>query len=255
MKRSLCICRQGVIRVFLGLGLVLFAYSIAAAADDEAAFAAQRERLLREVDADVSRLEVNLGFRKLSSRVREALRTVPRQRFVPPEQRRHAYLNRPLPIGFGQTISQPLIVAVMTELLQIQPGDRVFELGTGSGYQAAILAALDAEVYSVEIVPQLGERAAAALLQNAARKVVTKVGDGYFGWEKKAPFDAIIVTAAGDHIPPPLIRQLKPGGRMVLPVGGRYFTQQLVLVTRDAAGDVSTRELLPVSFVPLTGSH
>ena len=255
MKRSPCTCRRGGIRVFLGLGLVLLAYCVAAAADDEAAFAAQRERLLREVDADVSRLAINLGFSKLSPQVRDALRAVPRHRFVPPEQRRNAYLNRPLPIGFGQTISQPLIVAVMSELLQIQPGDRVFELGTGSGYQAAVLAALDAEVYSVEIVPQLGERAAAALLQSAARKVVTKVGDGYFGWETKAPFDAIIVTAAGDHIPPPLIRQLKPGGRMVLPVGGRYFTQQLVLVTRDAAGTVSTRELLPVSFVPLTGSH
>jgi protein-L-isoaspartate(D-aspartate) O-methyltransferase len=183
------------------------------------------------------------------------LLSVPRHDYVPPELSERAYLNRPLPIGHGQTISQPLIVAVMTELLRIEPGDRVFELGTGSGYQAAVLSALDAEVYSVEIVPELGESARRSLDRTGHDAVSTRIGDGYLGWEEAAPFDAIIVTAAGDHVPPPLIRQLKPGGRMVLPVGGRYQTQQLVLVSRDEEGRVRTRELMPVSFVPLTGGH
>ena len=143
----------------------------------------------------------------------------------------------------------------MTELLQVQPGDRVFELGTGSGYQAAILDALGAEVYSVEIIAQLGERARQTLDQLGHARVKTRIGDGYFGWEGAAPFDAIVVTAASDHIPPPLLRQLKPGGRMVIPVGSRFVTQKLVLVTRAKDGAIRTREILPVSFVPLTGEH
>ena len=195
------------------------------------------------------------GIDSLSPAVRAALGAVPRDQFVPPDQRRFAYENRPLPIGYGQTISQPLIVALMTELLQVEDGDRVFELGTGSGYQAAVLDALGARVYSVEIVPELGKRARATLDQQGHSAVETRIGDGYFGWEEAAPFDAIIVTAASDHIPPPLIRQLKPGGRMLIPVGSRFVTQKLVLVTRDSGGMVRTRELLPVVFVPLTGSH
>jgi protein-L-isoaspartate(D-aspartate) O-methyltransferase len=143
----------------------------------------------------------------------------------------------------------------MTELLDLQPGERVFELGTGSGYQAAVLAELRAEVYSVEIIPELGAQARATLDRLGYAAVQTRVGDGYFGWEEAAPFDAIIVTAAGDHIPPPLIRQLKPGGRMVVPVGSRFMTQHLVLVERSADGTISTRELIPVRFVPLTGGH
>jgi protein-L-isoaspartate(D-aspartate) O-methyltransferase len=228
---------------------------------------AERAALWAEVDRQVEHLGKSLGFDRLSPAVRSALMAVPRHRFVPPGQSDRAYRNRPLPIGYGQTISQPLIVAVMTELLQIDPDDRVFELGTGSGYQAAVLSAMGAEVYSVEIVPALGEKARRTLDpmgdlmadQRGDRSghgpVHTRIGDGYLGWEKAAPFDAIIVTAAGDHVPPPLIRQLKPGGRMVLPVGSRYQTQQLVLVTRDEAGQVRTRELMPVSFVPLTGGH
>jgi protein-L-isoaspartate(D-aspartate) O-methyltransferase len=211
--------------------------------------------MLAAIDADLGYLGPGLGIEALSPAVRQALREVPRHAFVPADQHDRAYENRPLAIGFGQTISQPLIVAVMTELLQLQPGQRVFELGTGSGYQAAVLAAVGAEVYSVEIVPELGERARAALDANGFGAVQTRVGDGYFGWEEAAPFDAIVVTAAGDHIPPPLVRQLKPGGRMVLPVGSRYFTQQLVLVTRQEDGTVAARELMPVAFVPLTGGH
>ncbi len=216
---------------------------------------AEGEALWTQVDRQLMLYGDSLGFSQLSPALAAALRAVPRHAFVPAEQSDRAYLNRPLPIGHGQTISQPLIVAVMTELLGIQPGDKVFELGTGSGYQAAVLSALGAEVYSVEIVPPLGERARATLDRTGHATVQTRIGDGYLGWEEAAPFDAIIVTAAGDHIPPPLIRQLKPGGRMVLPVGSRYQTQQLVLVSRDADGTVRTRELMPVAFVPLTGDR
>ena len=222
---------------------------------DEAAPGPAREALWREVGAVVAGLGDDLGFTSLSPRVRAALESVPREAFVPPEQRPFAYANRPLPIGYGQTISQPLIVAIMTELLDVEPGDRVFELGTGSGYQAAVLDAIGARVFSVEIVPELARSAREALDATGHGDVQTRVGDGYFGWEAEAPFDAIIVTAAGDHIPPPLLRQLEPGGRMVIPVGSRYATQRLVLVTRDAAGSVRTRDITPVAFVPLTGQR
>lgn len=217
--------------------------------------AAERTAMVAAVVAEVAVLAPELGLRNLSPRVAAALRQVPRHAFVPAEQAAAAYQDRPLPIGFGQTISQPTIVAVMTQLLDVQPGDRVFELGTGSGYQAAILAAMGAEVFSVEIVPELGAGARRVFADLGYRKVHTRVGDGYFGWPEEGPFDAIVVTAAGDHIPPPLVRQLKPGGRMVLPVGTRYLTQHLVLVERAADGAVSTRELLPVRFVPLTGDR
>lgn len=233
------------------LGLTLL--SAAALSADEHQSAAIR--LWGDVEFQISRLRSELGFDRLSPAVRDALHQVPRHRFVPDDQQRYAYDNRPLPIGYGQTISQPLIVAMMTELLALRPGQRVFELGTGSGYQAAILDALGTEVYSVEIVPELGARARETLGRLGHSAVHTRIGDGYFGWTEAAPFDAIIVTAASDHIPPPLIQQLKPGGRMLIPVGSRYVTQKLVLVTRDGQGAVSTRELIPVTFVPLTGQR
>ncbi len=208
-----------------------------------------------EIERDLSYLGPVLGIDALSPPLRRALREVPRDLFVPPAERPYAFDNRPLPIGHGQTISQPLIVAVMTELLHIEAGDKVFELGTGSGYQAALLAALGAEVYSVEIVPALAEQARANLEAAGFGNVRTRDGDGYHGWPEAAPFDAIIVTAAGDHVPPPLLEQLKPGGRMVLPVGTRNFTQQLVLVARGQDGSYTSRELIGVAFVPLTGGH
>jgi protein-L-isoaspartate(D-aspartate) O-methyltransferase len=231
-------------------GLCLFGLvsSVSADAPDQA-----QQALWDEVTAMVDWLGDELGFRRLSPAVLAALHKVPRDRFVPAAQRDQAYVNRPLPIGHGQTISQPFIVAIMTELLQLEPGDKVFELGTGSGYQAAVLDALGAQVFSVEIIAELGERARKTLDAEGFDGVQSKVGDGYFGWEAHAPFDAIIVTAAGDHIPPPLLRQLKPGGRMVIPVGSRYATQRLVLVTRDTDGVIKTRDLTPVTFVPLTG--
>lgn len=234
------------------LVLLAMCFAGAGARSDESLVVAQK-RLWDEVAYQVLRLRAELGFDALSPSVQDALMQVPREQFVPEAERHNAFENRPLPIGYGQTISQPLIVAVMTELLHIKPGDRVFELGTGSGYQAAILDTLGAQVYSVEIVPELGQGARQLLDRLGHQGINTRIGDGYFGWEEAAPFDAIIVTAASDHIPPPLLKQLKPGGRMLIPVGTRYVTQKLVLVTRDADGKIKTRELLPVTFVPLTG--
>jgi protein-L-isoaspartate(D-aspartate) O-methyltransferase len=190
---------------------------------------------------------------EMSAAVAGAMRTVPRHEFVPSNVRRWAYENRPLPIGYGQTISQPYIVALMTELAQVSRGDRVLEIGAGSGYQAAILAAMGVEVYTIEIVPQLG-RVAAARLQRLNYSVNTRIGDGYSGWAEAAPFAAILVTAAASHVPPPLVQQLVPDGRMVIPVGPPFVVQQLVLVTKDAGNEIRTRQLLPVSFVPLTRS-
>jgi len=178
---------------------------------------------------------------------------VPRHLFVPDEQRSAAYGDRPLPIGYGQTISQPFIVALMTDLINVGLGDSVLEIGTGSGYQAAVLSPLAGKVYSIEIIPQLGERAAARLAELRYNNVEVKVGDGYYGWPARAPFDGIVVTAAASHIPPPLVEQLAKGGRMVVPVGGPFATQFLMLVEKRRDGSITTRQLLPVSFVPLRG--
>ncbi|OUL99279.1 protein-L-isoaspartate O-methyltransferase [Variovorax sp. JS1663] len=189
----------------------------------------------------------------LSPRVAAALEQVPRHAFVPPDQQPHAYQNRPLPIGHGQTISQPYIVALMTELAQAQPEHKVLEIGTGSGYQAAVMAQLVRAVYSIEIIEPLGHAARERLQALGYANVTVRLGDGYHGWEEHAPYDAILVTAAASHIPPPLVRQLKPGGRMVIPVGAAFMVQQLMLVEKNADGTVSTRQILPVVFVPLTG--
>lgn len=214
-----------------------------------------RNKLVILIDRDVRDTRLYLDKIALESRVMAAIATVPRHEFVPPESRHLAYLNRPLAIGFGQTISQPYIVAVMTDLLRTNPNDIVLEIGTGSGYQAAILAELVSRVYTIEIIEPLGQRAKKTLQQLGYRNVETKIGDGYYGWEEYAPFDAIVVTAVASHIPAPLIRQLKRGGRMILPVGTRFLTQQLVIVEKDAQGAISTRQILPVRFVPLTGGH
>lgn len=183
-------------------------------------------------------------------RVLAALGKVPRHEFVPADSRALAYVDSPLPIGHGQTISQPFIVAFMTEAARIEPGDRVLEIGTGSGYQAAVLAEVAEEVYSIEIVKALGETAATRLHRLGYENVTVKVGDGYQGWPGKAPFDAILVTAAPAAIPPPLLEQLKIGGHLVMPVGG--FNQQLIRITKTAQG-ITRETLLPVRFVPMTG--
>ncbi|MGD8618038.1 MAG: protein-L-isoaspartate(D-aspartate) O-methyltransferase [Gammaproteobacteria bacterium] len=192
---------------------------------------------------------------EIDPRVLQAMATVPRHALVPEELRSLAYENRPLPIGHGQTISQPYVVAIMTDLLALQPGDKVLEIGTGSGYQAAVLAELGVRVYSIEIIEPLGELARKNLAALGYDNIEVRIGDGYYGWEEQAPFDAIIVTAAASHIPPPLIKQLRPGGHMIIPVGSRFLVQQLVLVDKDAEGGITTRQVLPVKFVPLTGSH
>ena len=182
-----------------------------------------------------------------------ALERVPRHRFVATDMAPRAYADRPLPIGHGQTISQPYIVAYMTELLELRPEDRVLEVGTGSAYQAAVLAEIVREVVSIEIIAPLAASAAERLSALGYRNVTVLEGDGYFGWPDGAPYDAIIVTAAAEHVPPPLIAQLRPGGRMAIPVGASAWTQNLLLIEKDEAGEVTTRNLLPVRFVPLTG--
>lgn len=187
-------------------------------------------------------------------RVLDAVRAVPRHRFVPEREQAFAYENRPLPIGHGQTISQPYIVGYMTQELNLRSSDTVLEVGTGSGYQAAILAQLCDHVFSVEILPVLAQRSA-ALLDELGYGVETKVGDGYFGWEEHAPYDAIIVTAAADHVPPPLVEQLKPGGTMIIPVGSINQVQSLLLIRKSENGRVSRDALLAVRFVPLTGER
>jgi protein-L-isoaspartate(D-aspartate) O-methyltransferase len=185
--------------------------------------------------------------------VLKAMRIVPRHAFVPDSEQRYAYADHPLPIGFSQTISQPYIVAFMTQALGLKPGSKVLEIGTGSGYQAAVCAEIAAEVYTIEIVEGLAKRAEKLLKKLGYRNVFVKAGDGYFGWPENAPFDAIIGTAAAGRIPPPLLEQLKPGGRMILPVEGRLGFQHLVLITKDRNGKTSRRNVLPVRFVPMTG--
>ncbi len=214
--------------------------------------ATARERLLRELDEQMLDTAAATGRNALSPAVRHAMQTVPRERFVPPELAARAYENRPLPIGLGQTISQPFIVALMTELLEPRATDVMLEVGTGSGYQAAVLAACVKQVYSIEILAPLSARARAALDAAGVRNVETRVGDGYQGWPEAAPFDGIIVTAAPDHVPPALIAQLAPGGRMVIPVGAVDAGQDLLLLRKDAAGRMVSRSTIPVRFVPLT---
>ena len=187
--------------------------------------------------------------------VLEAMRTVPREAFLPERLAEFAYEDSPLPITRGQTISQPYIVALMTELAGIGPGDRVLEVGTGSGYQAAVLAELGAEVFTIEVIEDLGRTAAERLERLGYGRVHTRIGDGYHGWKEEAPFDAVVVTAAATDVPPPLVEQLRPGGRMVIPVGGPYMGQDLLLIEKSEDGEASRRSVLPVAFVPLTGTH
>lgn len=215
-------------------------------------YAAAREKLLREIEHDMRATAPDTGRSALSPAVRRAMATVARERFVPSHLAALAYDNRPLPIGEGQTISQPFIVALMTELLQPKPSDVVLEVGTGSGYQAAVLAECVAKVYSIEIIAPLAQRARATLDAAGYRTVETRIGDGYQGWPEAAPFDGIIVTAAPDHVPPRLVEQLKPGGRLVIPVGPRGATQELLLIEAGRDGRATTRRTIAVRFVPLT---
>ena len=212
-----------------------------------------RERLLEEIALDYRETADYTGLRAMSRAVRRALGKVPREAFVDAEDADQAYVNRPLSIGHGQTISQPYIVALMSDLLEVDAGDRVLEIGTGSGYQAAVLAELGAEVYTIEIVAPLGEQARQRLAGLGYEQVHVRVGDGNLGWPEAAPFDGIIVTAAGP-IPPALVEQLAPDGRLVMPVGVSGGDQELVVITRKADGTLNRTSKLPVRFVPLTGA-
>jgi protein-L-isoaspartate(D-aspartate) O-methyltransferase len=209
--------------------------------------------LVHEIEAEMRVTAEWTGRRHLAPRVRAALLAVRREAFVPAASREEAYANHPLRIGHGQTISQPFIVALMTDLLDPAPDHVVLEVGTGSGYQAAVLAALVHHVYSIEIIPALSEQAQAALAQQGVGNVTLRIGDGAAGWPEHAPYDGIIVTAAGPTVPPALVAQLRPGGRMVIPLGEPYSDQMLTLIVKDADGDVTHKDVLPVAFVPLTG--
>ena len=215
----------------------------------------QRQQMISDIEDDVRITEKYINKKSFNKIVMQTMNTVPRHEFVPANKRSMAYENRPLPIGHGQTISQPYIVALMTDLLQPQSDQRVLEIGTGSGYQAAVLSQLVAQVYSIEIIEDLAESSTQLLTRLGYDNVKTRIADGYDGWPQHAPFDSIIVTAAISHIPPPLVEQLKKGGRMVIPVGTRFHTQYLTLVEKDMQGKVTSRQVLPVAFVPFTGGH
>ena len=220
------------------IAALLVAAALAATAQDE--FRAEREAMVR------TQIEAR-GIR--DGDVLRAMRETPRHEFVPPDVRAYAYHDQPLPIGYGQTISQPYIVAFMTEELAVEKNDRVLEIGTGSGYQAAVLAPLVAHVYTIEIVPELAKAARAKLARYD--NVTVRQGDGYKGWPEQAPFDRIILTAAPPEIPQALLDQLKPGGKLLAPVGESSWSQELVLVEKDAGGNLRRTSLLPVRFVPM----
>lgn len=224
-------------------------FGLAADADFEGA----RRQMVAEVAANAERAAAWTGRPVLAPAVIAALARVERHRFVPPSLAPLAYVNRPLPIGEGQTISQPFVVALMTDLLELARGDKVLEVGTGSGYQAAVLAELGARVFSIEILPGLSREADRALRAAGYSGIMLRVGDGWVGWPEQAPFDAIIVTAAPERIPPPLVEQLRPGGRLVIPLGPAGAAQELVVAEKRADGSLVWRRVLPVAFVPFTG--
>ena len=238
-------------RIVLGM-IVLLSVS-GSGTSDPASYARAREQMVAEVK-DLAAITGLGGDRQLDEAVLDALRTVPRHLFVPPSLRGRAYDNRPLQIGHDQTISQPFIVALMTHVLEPKKDDVVLEVGTGSGYQAALLATLVRHVYSIEIVAPLARQASERLKNLGYGNVTVQHGDGYAGWPKHAPFDAIIVTAGAPRIPPPLVDQLKVGGRMVIPIGSVSASQELLLVEKRPGGKIRTRSLGPVLFVPLTGA-
>ena len=232
--------------------LALNASCLLAAPDQVTASA----RPLQDIDFEQARrqmVEEQIEARGVTdSRVREAMSRVPRHEYVPVQYRASAYRDTPLPIEFEQTISQPYIVALMTELLQPEPGDRILEVGTGSGYQAAVAAELVSQVYSIEIIPELARSAADRLERLGVSNVFVRAGDGYLGWPEQGPFDGILVTAGAEDVPEPLVEQLKPGARMIIPVGDQSSFQVLKVVEKLPEGEVEIRDIIAVRFVPLT---
>jgi protein-L-isoaspartate(D-aspartate) O-methyltransferase len=236
----------------IGLLAGVLAGSLPEAATSDDAYAKQRADMLADIAATARATGSETSRPRFSDRVMAAMGRVPRHRLVPPEQAAYAYENRPLPIGHGQTISQPYIVALMTDLLDPKPADVVLEIGTGSGYQAAVLAELVAKVYTIEILEAVGKRAATQLAALGYASVAVRIGDGYGGWPDAAPFDGILVTAAAPYVPQPLVDQLKPGGRLIIPVGAQSQVQELLVIEKRADGSTATRRTIPVRFVPLT---
>ena len=228
--------------------LLLVTFSAVLLAQEE--YETARREMIAEVGAMVADTRIYTGTDVLDGKVMQAMAAVPRHEFVPPSLRVFAYLNNPLPIGEGQTISQPYIVALMTHLAGVDEDMTVLEIGTGSGYQAAVLAHLARHVYTIEIIETLGRRAEATLARLGYDNVTVKIGDGYIGWEEHAPFDAIIVTAAPEKVPQPLIDQLKTGARMVVPVGPQHGYQSLQVLEKQESGEIKTTDILPVGFVP-----
>jgi protein-L-isoaspartate(D-aspartate) O-methyltransferase len=210
------------------------------------------EKMLRDIKAEVRYTRSMIGRDVLDPRIMDAMAEVPRHEFVPAGEQRYAYANGPLPIGCGQTISQPYIVALMTDLLGCGERDRVLEIGTGSGYQAAVLSRVVGQVYSVEIIPELADRAGSRLTRLGYQNVSTRCADGYLGWPEHAPYDGILVTAAAPSVPAPLIGQLREGARLIIPVGPQYGHQELLMLEKQPGGKVRTTEVLGVAFVPLT---
>jgi protein-L-isoaspartate(D-aspartate) O-methyltransferase len=232
---------------------VLIASAMAMDAEAQDRYALQRQAMLADIARTTRETAGETGRGALSDAVMQAISRVPRHRLVPPAEEADAYRNRPLSIGSGQTISQPFIVALMSDLLDITRGDRVLEIGTGSGYQAAVLAELGAQVHTIEIVESLGREAASRLAALGYGGIETRIGDGYLGWPERAPFDSIIVTAAPMDVPPALTRQLKPGGRLVIPLGPDLGAQTLYVIDKQRDGTLVRRPVLAVRFVPLTG--
>src|SRR5271169_1977085 len=216
-------------------------------------FEEQRRQMVAAIRAVTDHIGAQISKSTLGDRVLQAIAKVPRHEFVPVEVQQYAYLNRPVPIGFDKTISQPLMVAVMTDLLELKPNDVVLEIGTGLGYQAAVLAELSGKVYSVQIIDELAQRAVQRFKRQGYTNVEVRIGNGYSGWAEHAPFDKVMVTAAPDLIPPPLINQLKAGGRMVIPVG-LPEAQQLVVAERDLHGRFTMKEIMPVLFSKFEGN-
>jgi len=256
--KKLCFCHSisqtsvflvFIILNFLSIDKLLYASSV------EDLYMQKRQKMVQLIEEDVRATSQYLDTDELDQKVMQAILKVPRHKFVTPATLEDAYRNHPLPIGYGQTISQPYIVAVMTDLLKLSKSDTVLEIGTGSGYQAAVLAELVEKVYSIEIIEPLGEQARQRFKDLGYKNITTKIADGYYGWKEHAPFDAIIVTAAASHIPHALIEQLKPGGTMMIPVGSNFMTQQLLLINKSMDGELQTQQILPVRFVPLTGEH
>lgn len=214
-----------------------------------------QQRMIEDIESEVAFTRHMIGRDYLDPQVMAAMREVPRDAFVPPDLKDAAFDNGPLPIGHGQTISQPYIVALMTDMLQLRPEHRVLEIGTGSGYQTAILSRLCRQVYSMEVVPELSEAAQRLFQRLGYDNIQTRTGNGYEGWPEHAPYDGIIVTAAAGYVPPALTEQLKPDGRLVIPVGEPYSHQELILVEKDPQGEIHTRDILGVAFVPLVNTN